>query len=191
MTSGEEVVMAMPLSLQTKITGSDQAEARLIDSISMPWFIAPSPKNATATLPGRRCWAANANPQAAGPEAPTMPDEAARCSGENRCMCPPMPRHKPSSRPMNSLMSNPRSTPRITSGAVPRCSSAMASPSVRWSTTPATIASSPLLRCISAEMQPSSQSRDNGFLEAPALVHLTVECFRIRLHTCLLQECRC
>ena len=34
--SAERVVIAIPLSLQTKITGSDQAAARLIASINMP-----------------------------------------------------------------------------------------------------------------------------------------------------------
>ncbi|MBA7689175.1 hypothetical protein ES703_97678 [subsurface metagenome] len=53
-TPWERVVTAHSLSLQTKSTGSFQATARLMLSTSIPWFMAPSPKKATARLPGRR-----------------------------------------------------------------------------------------------------------------------------------------
>ncbi len=120
MTHAEGVVMAKPLSRHTNSTGSSQTAARFSASISMPWFIAPSPKNATATLPGRRCWCARAKPQAAGPAAPTMPEEAARWSFEYRCMWPPMPPHRPSAAPMHSFTIAAMCTPRRSMPAVPR-----------------------------------------------------------------------
>ena len=57
-TDSLRVVMAHPLSLQTRIRGSRQAAARFKVSRSIPWFMAPSPKKATATEPGRRYCAA-------------------------------------------------------------------------------------------------------------------------------------
>ena len=68
--------MAHPSSLQTNNTGRFQAEARFIDSINMPWFMAPSPKKATVLAPGCKYCAENAKPAAVGPSAPTIPEDA-------------------------------------------------------------------------------------------------------------------
>jgi len=69
-TRPESVAMDQPSSLQTKSTGRRHAEARFMLSMSMPWFMAPSPKNATASVPGRSRCAAIANPTPAGPRLP-------------------------------------------------------------------------------------------------------------------------
>src|SRR3989304_5863691 len=69
--------MPQPSFLQTNNTGKFQADARFSDSINIPWFIAPSPKNATATAPGCEYCADSAQPVAVGPSAPTIPEEAA------------------------------------------------------------------------------------------------------------------
>src|ERR1019366_3120805 len=74
-TAFERVVIAKPLSLHTNRTGSLQTAARFSDSSNIPWLIAPSPKNATATPPGRRPWAARAKPQ---PNGPAGADDARR-----------------------------------------------------------------------------------------------------------------
>ena len=157
-TVRDRVVTASRLSLQTNTTGSAHTEARLRLSISIPWFAAPSPKNATATRPGRRWAAASPNPHPIGPVAPTIPDEAASRAGSNRCMWPPMPPHSPSGEPSSSSTSAVRSAPRATSGGVDRWSSASESPSTRWSTTPATAASSPIHKCSSPEIRPCCHS---------------------------------
>ena len=91
--------MAQPLSLQTSRSGSCQAAARLRVSRSMPWFIAPSPKNATATDPGRSARPASANPAPSGAEEPTIPDAAARSAFDMRCMWPARPRSRPALQP--------------------------------------------------------------------------------------------
>ena len=78
--------------------------------------MAPSPKKATATAPGRRYCADSANPAAVGPDAPTIPEEADKCSLENRCICPPFPPHSPSGRPSSSRRIRTGSTPRIIKG---------------------------------------------------------------------------
>ncbi len=151
-------MIAQRLSLQTNSTGSRHACARLSDSSSMPWFIAPSPKNPTPTAPGRSRCAASAKPHAIGAPAPTIPEEAARCSAEKQV-------HVAAARAAQTVLAAEhlrsiasRSTPRATRGGVERWSTARPSPSRRCATTPAAIASSPMPRCISPQIRPSRHS---------------------------------
>jgi hypothetical protein len=109
----EGVAIDHPSSLQTNKTGRFQAEAKFMDSINIPWFMDPSPKKATAMEPGRKWFAARANPAAVGPAAPTMPEETAKYSLENRCMCPPIPPPSPSGQPSSSRIIKTGSKPRM------------------------------------------------------------------------------
>ena len=64
---------AKPLFSQTRITGSSQSVARLIDSLKWPACTAPSPKKTTATWSPPRIRAASALPSAIGMLPPTTP----------------------------------------------------------------------------------------------------------------------
>src|SRR5919202_1799333 len=54
---------------QTNTAGTFHSCARLSDSWNVPMFVAPSPKNATATRGSSRNWNASAAPTLAGAEA--------------------------------------------------------------------------------------------------------------------------
>ena len=81
---------------QKKTTGSCHTAARFTASWNAPCATAPSPKNATATLPSARSCAAVAAPTAIGrpaatiPLAPKMP-----IVGSAMCIEPPRPRFVP------------------------------------------------------------------------------------------------
>ena len=88
---------------QKKITGSRQTAARLTASWNVPCATAPSPKNATATLPSRRSCAAVAAPTAIGRPAPTIPlAPKMPIVGSAMCIEPPRPRFVPASLPISS-----------------------------------------------------------------------------------------
>jgi hypothetical protein len=88
---------------QKKITGSCHTAARFIASWNAPWAGAPSPKNATATLPSARSCAAVAAPTAIGRPAATIPLAPKIPSvGSAMCMEPPRPRLVPWSLPISS-----------------------------------------------------------------------------------------
>jgi hypothetical protein len=57
----------------TKITGARMNPAKFTDSWKAEWFVAPSPKKATATSPVLRCFAEIAAPTADGIPPPTSP----------------------------------------------------------------------------------------------------------------------
>ena len=128
-TLSDWVVMAQPSSLQTNNTGRFQTAARFIDSINMPWFMAPSPKKATATAPG----VSIAPPAQNRPRLVLLRRRSRKRrpgalwkTGAYARPCPP---HNPSGRPSSSRRIRTGSTPRMSKAAVPRWSRAMASPS--------------------------------------------------------------
>ena len=92
-----------PLFSQKKMTGSCQMAARLSASWNAPWAAAPSPKNATTTVPSSRSCEATAAPLAIGRPAATMPLAPKMPSlGSAMCMDPPRPRLVPSSLAISS-----------------------------------------------------------------------------------------
>ncbi len=62
---------AQPFISSTKSAGTFHSWARLSDSWNVPVFVAPSPKNATATRGWPRNWNASAAPTIAGSPPPT------------------------------------------------------------------------------------------------------------------------
>ena len=113
---------AKPLFSQTKITGSSHSAARLIDSLKIPAWTAPSPKNTTATWSPSRSRAASALPSAIGMLPPTTPvAPSSPCSTSTRCMDPPSPLQRPSARPISSAIARSSGAP-----------AAIACPWARW-----------------------------------------------------------
>src|SRR5579875_2986082 len=77
-------------------TGRAQTEARLSASWKAPMFVAPSPKNATATCPLPRSRADQAAPAAIGRCAPTIAYEPSMpADALVRCIEPPLALHSP------------------------------------------------------------------------------------------------
>src|SRR5260370_11194882 len=99
-----------------KSAGSFHTDARLSASWKAPMFVAPSPKNATATWPVPRSRADQAAPAAIGRCPPTIPDEPnipAEAFGQ--CLEPPLAPH----RPVLLLISSARHSPRVAPPALP------------------------------------------------------------------------
>ena len=81
---------------QTNSTGSAHTEARFSASWNAPMFVAPSPKNATATWPVPRSCADHAAPAAIGRCAPTIAYEPSMpAEALVRCIDPPLALHTP------------------------------------------------------------------------------------------------
>ena len=128
----------------TKIAGRFQIEARFSDSRVVPWFDAPSPKNATATPPSPLILDARARPQISGGPPPTMPFAPSMPLDRSAmCMEPPLPRHEPVDLPKISAIMPMMSTPLAMQWPCPRWVEAIASRLSRWLQTPVAEASSP------------------------------------------------
>ena len=125
----------------------------------MPWFDAPSPKNATATPPSPLSFDASARPQISGGPPPTIPF-APSMPFDRSAMCiePPLPRHEPVSLPKISAIIPITSTPLAMQCPWPRWVEAIASRRSRWLHTPVAEASSPAYRWTKPGMSPVANS---------------------------------
>ena len=133
---------------QKKTTGSPQTAARFADSWNAPWAGAPSPKNATATVPSARSWAAVAAPVAMGRPAATMPlaPKIPRV-GSAMCIDPPRPRFVPASLPISSANMPSGSSPFARQWPWPRWVDVMTSSAPSGQHAPTAEASWPIDRC--------------------------------------------
>ena len=96
-----------PYSLfsQQNTIGSFNAQAMLAASWKAPMFVAPSPKNATETLPLLLYLSAKAAPTAIGEPAPTMPlAPSIPSSSDEMCIEPPLPLQYPVALPISSAI---------------------------------------------------------------------------------------
>ena len=130
--------------------------ARLTASWNAPWAGAPSPKNATATLPSARSCAAAAAPTAIGTPAATIPLAPKMPSfGSAMCIEPPRPRLVPWSLPISSANIPSGSSPLARQWPWPRWVEVMTSAGRSGQHAPTAAASCPIERCTKPGTSPS------------------------------------
>src|SRR5205085_2772612 len=136
------------LSSRTKTAGTFQSCAMFNASWNVPMFVAPSPKNATATRGSPRSWNASAMPVICGRPPPTTAF-APRFprSTSYRCIEPPYPCEQPSSFPYSSAISSFGAVPFASVCPCARCVDAITSPSSSARQTPTATASCPIATC--------------------------------------------
>src|SRR5205085_1614332 len=136
------------LSSRTKTAGTFQSCAMFNASWNVPMFVAPSPKNATATRGSPRSWNASAMPVICGRPPPTTAFAPMfPRSTSYRCIEPPYPCEQPSSFPYSSAISSFGAVPFASVCPCARCVDAITSPSSSARQTPTLHASCPIATC--------------------------------------------